>query len=369
MSIVIVTGQRLQPGRHGVFLIFRTAFFDLMAHRNLYATHTAEHLDYFRYSPTFALLFAPIAILPWPAGLLLWTGLNAVALYLVIGRLLPRKPAQIVRFLVLGDLVRSLQSSQSNALVTALMIAAFIAFEEEKAVRGGWAVAAGAGIKIFPVGAGLFALIRPSRRRALLAITGAMALLIALPVAILGPRLLLQEYRWWFANEAAEIFKPMYSLMDLIDAWSEYYWPRWPTQLAGLALLLLPVVIRRDAWGEAAWRLRLLCSVLVFCVLFNHGAESPSYVIAMAGIAIWWVATPRSTAHNVLLLLTILLSTIGRSSVVPPAIRLVWLDPGRTMVLPFLAAWILMQVELLRGARVGGLEPPQDQVAPVHAAA
>ena len=143
VSALIVVGQRLQPGRHGVFLIFRTAFFDLIAQRNLYATHTAEHLDYFRYSPTFALLFAPIAILPWPAGVMAWTLLNAFALYWILGRLLPRGTAQIVRCIVLGDLVRSLQSSQSNALVTAVMIAAYLAYERDERWVGGWAVASG----------------------------------------------------------------------------------------------------------------------------------------------------------------------------------------------------------------------------------
>ena len=45
-------------------------------------------------------------------------------------------------------------------------------------------------------------------------------------------------------------------------------------------------------WGDADFRLRFLCSLLVFLVIFNHRSESPSFVIAMAGIAIWFVSLP-----------------------------------------------------------------------------
>jgi hypothetical protein len=139
--------------------------------------------------------------------------------------------------------------------------------------------------------------------------------------------------------------------MDLLDAWTGAHWLRSPVQLAGLVLLLVPVARRRDAWAAPGWRIRLLASVLCFCVLFNQGAESPSYVIAMAGIALWWAATPRSRLHDVLLVLMLLLSTVARSSLVPVAFRIHVLDASRSMVVPVLAAWIAIQVELWRGNR------------------
>ena len=47
------------------FLIFRAAYSHLVAGRDLYIAYTAEHVDLFKYSPTFALLFAPFAWLPF----------------------------------------------------------------------------------------------------------------------------------------------------------------------------------------------------------------------------------------------------------------------------------------------------------------
>ncbi|HEY2805476.1 MAG TPA: glycosyltransferase family 87 protein [Gemmatimonadales bacterium] len=366
-ATAIVILQRFEPDRHGIYLIFRGAFHDLVARRNLYATR--QGLDYFRYSPAFALFFGPMAIGPFQIGVTLWAVINTVALYWILGRLLPPRQALLVRFLVLGDLVRSNQNGQSNALVAAFIVAAFIAYEHKDTWRGAWAVAGGAAIKLFPVGAALFALIRPFRWRAMATVAIAAIVLIVVPVVVTGPHVLLQEYRSWFGLEGAQVYKRMYSVMDLIDAWTDYYWPRWPIQLAGLVLLLVPVVLRRDSWELPGWRLRLLCSVLVFCVLFNHGAESPSYVIAMTGIAIWWTATPRSRAHNIMLILTLLFSTVARSSLVPVAFRVAILDPARVMVMPLLASWLLLQYELLRGERSLVREAGEPDILAAQAAA
>src|SRR4051794_1450832 len=51
------------------FLISRAAFEHLRAARDLYAAYPAEHADLFKYTPTFALLFAPFARLPFGLAL------------------------------------------------------------------------------------------------------------------------------------------------------------------------------------------------------------------------------------------------------------------------------------------------------------
>lgn len=352
---IIVVLQRFEPDRHGIYLIYRAASYDLFARRDLYGTHL-ELMDHFRYSPTFALLFAPIAFLEWHVGISAWTLLNFFALYWVLGRLLPWKPAQVARLIVLGDLVRSTQWSQSNAVVAACIVAAFVACERERPWAAGWAVTAGGFIKIFPFGAGLFALLRPFRRRAILVVAACALVLLLLPALVTGPAVLVQQYRWWFGLESTEAGRSMWSAMDLVNVWTGHDWPKQPLQLAGLLLLLAPVALRRDCWDSAAWRLRLLCAFLMFCVLFNYGAESPSYVIAMTGVAVWWVATPRSRTSDVLLLLTILFSTVSHSSLVPPGIRIRYLEPPRTIVMPVLATFFVIQWQLLRGRTSSRLE-------------
>jgi hypothetical protein len=62
------------------YAIFRQAFVHLQDGRNLYGFFPAEHFDNFLYSPTFAALMAPFAVLPVWLGLLAWDLFNAAVL-------------------------------------------------------------------------------------------------------------------------------------------------------------------------------------------------------------------------------------------------------------------------------------------------
>ena len=345
-----VAVQRLVLHKQNVFRIFSSAFHNLIAGRDIYAAHPDQYFDFFRYTPTAALAFGPFAVVPEWLGLAAWNVCNALALYWAVRRLLPRAQAQLVLLLALGDLARCMQSCQSNGVVTALMIAAFVAYRAERPLSGAFAVAGGAAIKIFPVGAALFALLRRERVRAL-AMVGAAAVVffVLVPMAFIGPRELFADYGRWAAQEHAETFKPMYSVMDLLDAWTGYFGPRLPIQLAGLTILLLPVALRPEARDDPAWRLTLLSSLLVFSVLFNYGAEPPSFVIATTGIAVWYAAGRRTPVQGVILGLTLALVTGEGLGVWPQAVRHAWMDDSRIRIIPVVAAWATMQVDLWRG--------------------
>ena len=54
------------------YLIFKDSFIHLFNNKDLYQLYPMEHWDYFKYSPTFALLMAPFAALPDFVGLLFY---------------------------------------------------------------------------------------------------------------------------------------------------------------------------------------------------------------------------------------------------------------------------------------------------------
>ena len=87
LAALIATIIKLAPGpfeQNGIhyqplqnFAIFRNSFYHLIHHQNLYARFDFEQWDFYRYSPAFALLFAPFALLPYAIGAALWNLLNA----------------------------------------------------------------------------------------------------------------------------------------------------------------------------------------------------------------------------------------------------------------------------------------------------
>src|SRR5437870_13150815 len=97
-GVVIATVQRgILSREHTTFTIFRQSFAHLIRHQNLYAYYPAEQgaaaADLFKYSPPAAMLFAPLAMLPYAVALLLWNTLNVALLVFAITRILPPRRA------------------------------------------------------------------------------------------------------------------------------------------------------------------------------------------------------------------------------------------------------------------------------------
>jgi len=331
----------------GNFEIFRASSRHLLAGRDLYAEYPAEHTDRFKYSPTFALLFAPLAWMPWPLALFLWSALNALALFVAVERVLPGRRGMLAVGLLLLEVFRGMQNAQSNALVAALIVLAFAALERHRAWRAALAVALGACVKIFPLAALAFAI--PRRRAVQTGVAaGVLGLgLVVLPLALLSPAALVAQYGSWRGVEASDAQQRWFSVMELVHSVTGTTWQNWPLQLLGTLALLAPLAIRRDRWDEARFRLSYLCSVLLYVVLFNHQAERASYLIAFTGATIWFVAEAQSRARTMLYALAALTIPV-MSTLIPGA----WLrTPGMMtcrLVLPCLAIWLVMQRDLLR---------------------
>src|SRR2546423_12268115 len=95
-SAVFVTVQQGVVGRSNNFKVFRAAAVNLLAHHDLYAAHPDQHFDYYKYSPTFALLFAPLSALPFAPALLIWSLGNSLLRWDAGRRVLPVRQALVV---------------------------------------------------------------------------------------------------------------------------------------------------------------------------------------------------------------------------------------------------------------------------------
>jgi hypothetical protein len=355
LYLATAVGVGIQHGviiHENTFAIFRASFPHLVQGRDLYAAYPAEYRDLYKYSPTFALLFAPFALLPFAPGLILWNALNAGVLALAIVRLLPPEQAAVALGITYLELVGALQYSQSNALIAGLMILAFLALESRHATRAGALLAIGACVKIFPLTALLTAVPRRQLVRAGVACAATMAVLALLPLVVTDWRTLLEQYRAWRSITALETQVHAVGLnggaMQAVRVWAGVAWPNWPMQLAGTALFVAPVVFGRARWDDAEFRLRILCSVLLYAVLFNHRAEAPSYVIAMAGVGIWYAAMPRTPLRTALVIFALLVVSLASTELIPHGIRRGVVERYAFKTAPILVIWLVMQWELAR---------------------
>jgi hypothetical protein len=350
LAILLVTVQKgLITGGTGNFMLFRDSFYRLISGVDIYNPPPGQ-MTGFLYSPTFALLFAPFAIWPIFVGLLLWNGVNALAVYYGLTRLLSPREARLALGIVFLDVVRSLQNSQSNALVAGLILIAFVALERGREVTAATACVTGAFIKVFPVAAGAFAILGPPGRRVrfLVWCVAIGLVLAALPFLVLPAATVATDYKGWYGIVQRDTILQGQSVMRILSDWFGSAAPNWTIQLAGTLLLLLPVAPRRDLWADGRFRRLFLCALLVFVVIFNHQAESPSFVIATCGIAIWYVSSPspRKWWRTALLAFSFLVVAVSRLDFFPYQLYHDVIKAHALDAFACLLVWLVIQWEL-----------------------
>jgi hypothetical protein len=129
--------------------------------------------------------------------------------------------------------------------------------------------------------------------------------------------------------------------MGFLKAWLHLDLPPNYVVAAGALVLIASALLGRQS------RVIVLASVLIFVTIFNYAAESPSYVIAVAGVALWYFSQPRTATNLALLAATFLLSMLASTDVVPRSLRREFLEPYVVKALPCIAVWLRIQMELL----------------------
>jgi hypothetical protein len=346
--IVAATVQQGVTSQNNNFRIFRAASRHLLAGLDLYAAYPAEHFDFYKYSPTFALLFAPFAYIPFAPAMLLWNALNAGALYVALRLVLPRRAATVARAIVFLDMLGSLQNVQSNALVAALIVFTFAAYERHHTALGSLAADHRHVRQAVP-----------DRRRELRHLPPAQAArgdrrrggdgAVRRPARCSSPHPTAARAVRELACDRGDRFTEPRLHGDADDrAGDARRASNWPIQLAGSPDP--PGAGRRPALALArlgAADVLYLCSLLVFCVIFNHQAESPTFVIAIAGVAIWFATIPGPSRWEWAMLAFIVVFTILASSdVMPREIQRDFFDRYRFKTVPLIVLWIELQRRL-----------------------
>src|SRR5215471_15645565 len=178
LAVGAVLGQYLKTAAHpgdvypeyNGYLILKSAFGHLITHHNLYDWYLKEQWDLYKYSPTFAVFFAPLAWLPDWLGMGVWNVINAASLFFAIQSLRGMSSSVKAAVLVYAclPLLVSLQHFQSNGVMASLMILSFSCLLREQILLATLCVVLSIFIKIFGVFALVFFLVFPQRRKALL---------------------------------------------------------------------------------------------------------------------------------------------------------------------------------------------------------
>jgi len=331
------------------YILFHNSFGHLTDGKNLYAGYPSEQYDVFKYSPTFAMAFGPFAALPKGLGLILWNGLNALVFVFAIKQLkLP--PIREMGFGLLGlqEAFTTTANSQSNMLIAGLLILAYVNLEKGKTLLPVFLISITVFIKLFGVLFFALVLLYPQRWRCVLPAIGSMALLFFMVLPVAGWQRLWQHYREYGALLAGDHgYFVKYSVMGWLQSWFGLQPNKNWVVILGLMVQLLPLLwIKR--FNEPLFRTIYTASWLIWMVIFNHMAESATFIIAVAGVLLWYFSQESRYKWQIVLLLPVILFTcFGPSDIYPKAWRSIIVEDWQLKVFPCIVIWCVCMGQLV----------------------
>lgn len=339
------------PGKltnYNNYIIFQQSFYHLVEHKDLYAAYNEEYWDLYKYSPTFALLMAPLALLPTLIGLALWNLLNVLFVLIGVSKLrrFSNNEKALLLLFSLIEMVTSLQNEQSNGLLAGLIILGFALAEQRKLFWATFCIVVACYIKILGLAAFAIFLLYPEKIKAALYTVFWAALLFILPLLVISWQGLMGQYESWGNMLANDHTTDGLSVMKLMQSWIGWEGNKLWIQLFGILLFCI-VLLRWQYYKMERYRLLLLSSVLIWIVIFNHKAESPTFIIAVLGVSIWYFTGKRNAVNTSLLVLCLLFTQLSATDIFPKEWRNGFFLSHAIKAIPCVLIWFVIVAEML----------------------
>lgn len=340
--------------RYNNYLIFKYSFTNLNNGVNMYIHHPEQHYDLYKYSPSFAVLFAPFSRLNDTAGLILWNLLNALPLFVAV-LLIPwkdDKKKMYVLWFILIELMTNMQNSQSNGLVAALLIGAFASFERHNNMLAALFIVLSVYIKVFGLLMAVMFMVYEKRQQFMMWFAAWGIILFLLPLLFTSPQgYIMQLEGWVHLLQNDHSISDGISVFGILHSWFGIMHFKGAVLIIGLLLLLLPILFIRH-FISFGFRLRYFASLLIWLVIFNHRAESPTYIIAAAGAALWYFQKEKPTRPETgMMLLLFVLTILSPTDLFPRYLRNEFVVPYALKALPCVIVYFKIFGDMIRQVR------------------
>jgi hypothetical protein len=347
----------LTSGNYNNYLIFKFTFYSLVNERNFFLPQPENFQHYNLYGPIFSVFIAPFAMLPNWLGHTLWTIFNSSVLFIAIKKLpLPPEATLAIILIAAHENLTSILSSQFNPSMTAIILFTFSLIVKKKDFWAAFMIVLGTFIKLYGIVGLAFFFFSSDKKKLILGLGFWSIILFTLPMLFSSPDFIIQSYKdWYLAVSQKNIMNSTLitdqdiCLMGMVRRISgDHSIQNWPFILGGLILFILPY-FRVSQFKENGFRLMLLASTLIFTVIFSTSSESPTYVIAFVGVAIWFIIQPSPKNKWILCLFVFafLLTSMSPSDLFPKFIRNEYIKPYSLKALPCILIWFTIIYQML----------------------
>lgn len=338
------------------YLIFKNVFYNTLEQKNLYLQYPERYFDMNHYGVFFSLLIAPFAMMPDWLGISLWNVTNT-AIFLFAIYKLPFSDAKKALFALfcLQEYITAAISLQFNIALVGLLMLSAVYIYENKEVKSASAIVIGIFVKLYGiVGLSQFFFIKNKFKFILSGIIVAVICLL-IPMIYSTPQFVLLSYADWShslisKNNDNQVLGNMQdiSLMGFVRRiLGDASISNLSFLAFGLPLFALPY-IRIKQYKNYAFQLMILASTLLFLVLFSSGSESPTYIIAVAGVMIWFFLQKERTPLVLgMLIFVIILTCFSPSDLFPKSVKVNYIIKYSLKAVPCIVVWFRIIYELM----------------------
>jgi hypothetical protein len=338
------------------YLVYKYTFINLINKHGLYIPQPQYYGDTNRYGPVFTVLIAPFTQLPDHVAVIVWVLLNAGLLYLAIS-LLPLRQKQILAVLLIcaHELMTSSYNVQFNPMIAAFIILSFVLIKGKQDFWAAFFIMFGAMTKLYGIVGLAFFFFSEKKLKLVAGLVFWTIVLFFLPLIYTTPTFLFRCYHDWYFSllekNANNVMSPMQDISVIGMIRRIFHYPGVPMALVLVpaVLLFLSSYIRVKLFSNTTYQLLILASTLIFTVIYSTSSESPTYIIAFCGVAIWFMNLNRPvTAFEIFLLIfALIITSLSPSDLFPQSINRSFIKPYALKALPCFVIWLRIIYEAL----------------------
>jgi hypothetical protein len=340
---------------HNNYFVYKYNFYHVINLQNLYLHDEAHYFDLNHYGPIFSYVIAPFALMPDALGVVLWVMFTAWLLLFAIQKLpIKKEHGLIILLLCAHELMTSAANVQINPLIAALIIFSFIFIRNGNDFWAALMIALGMFIKLYGIVGLAFFFFSNNKLKLIGSFIFWSVVLFVLPMLISTPAFIVQTYKDWYHDLVTKNIGNIASTREDVSVMGMVRKIAFPN-LSNLVVLLPGLVLfalsylRIKLFNNLNYQLLIVASTLIFPVIFSTGSESPTYIIAFVGVAIWYINAERpvSKLDIGLLVFAFVLTSLSPSDLFPKYLKDNYVMPYALKALPCFLIWLKIIYETL----------------------
>lgn len=334
------------------YLIFEGVFNHVVQEKYLFSFYPDEYVSFNNYGPAFSLVIAPFALFPAYLGCFLWAMANATALFVAL-KMLPLEEKQkiIIYWIVVIEMMTSIHSVQFNPMFTAFFIFTFVFTLRGKDWIATLFIALGILTKLYGIAGIAFFFFSKNKFQFIISLLFWLVVIIAAPIVYSSYDYIVQSYEDWYyqiirrnqqnIDNSRTAGLQDISVPGMIRRIFKYYGPIDFPIIAGAGILFGIPLLKKQNQEHPNFKLNYLALVLISVVIFSSAAESPTFVIAVTGAALWFITQkkPVSKYAKALLWFLFILTILSPTDLIPSYIRINLILAYSLKALPCFVIW------------------------------